>query len=75
MIVPGGGISLDGTRWIGRRPKYLLPVKVLSWLFRRLKLEMLLAAHDAAIAERKDALARRRAKSWRPCLRHWSMAD
>src|SRR4029077_11811797 len=41
------GISLDGTRWIGCRPKYLLPVKVLSRLFRRLKLEMLLAAHDA----------------------------
>jgi hypothetical protein len=34
-------------RWIGCRPKYLLPVKVLSRLFRRLKLEMLLAAHDA----------------------------
>ena len=47
MIVPGGGISLDGTRWIGCRPKYLLPVKVLSRLFRRLMLEMLLAAHDA----------------------------
>ena len=46
MIVPGGGISLDGTRWIGR-PNYLLPVKVLSRLFRRLMLEMLLAAHHA----------------------------
>src|ERR1700731_3857193 len=39
MIVPGGGISLDGTRWIGCRPNYLLPVKVLSRLFRRLMLE------------------------------------
>jgi len=47
MIVPGGGISLDGTRWIGCRPKYLLPVKVLSRLFRRLMLEMLFAAHGA----------------------------
>jgi putative transposase len=47
MIVPGGGISLDGTRWIGCRPNYLLPVKVLSRLFRRLMLEALLAAHDA----------------------------
>ena len=47
MIVPGGGISLDGTRWIGCRSNYLLPVKVLSRLFRRLMLEMLLAAHDA----------------------------
>ena len=47
MIVPGGGISLDGTRWIGCRPNYLLPVKVLSRLFRRLMLQMLVAAHDA----------------------------
>jgi hypothetical protein len=47
MNVPGGGISLDGTRWIGCRPNYLLPVKVLSRLIRRLMLEMLLAAHDA----------------------------
>jgi hypothetical protein len=47
MIVPGGGISLDGTRWIGCRPNYLLPVKVLSRLFRRLMLEMLVAANDA----------------------------
>ena len=47
MIVPGGGISLDGTRWIGCRPNFLLPVQVLSRLFRRLMLEMLLAAHDA----------------------------
>ena len=45
MIVPGGGISLDGTRWISCRSNYLLPVKVLSRLFRRLMLEMLLAAH------------------------------
>jgi hypothetical protein len=45
MIVPGGGISLDGTRWIGCRSNYLLPVKVLSRLFRRLMLEMLLTAH------------------------------
>src|SRR6202795_4338037 len=47
MIVPGGGISLDGTRWIGCRPNYLLPVKVLSRLFRPLMLEMLVAAHAA----------------------------
>ena len=47
MVVPGGGISLDGTRWIGCRPDYLLPVKVLSRLFRRLMLQMLVAAHDA----------------------------
>ena len=45
MIVPGGGISLDGTRWISCRPGFFLPVRVLSRLFRRLVLEMLAAAH------------------------------
>jgi hypothetical protein len=34
MIVPGGGISLDGTRWVSSRPGFLLPVRVLSKLFR-----------------------------------------
>jgi hypothetical protein len=47
MIVPGGGISLDGTRWISCRPGFFLPVRVLSRLFRRLFLERLLAAHQA----------------------------
>src|SRR5262249_25944252 len=41
MIVPGGGFSLDGQRWISCRPSYLLPVEVLSALFRRLFLEKL----------------------------------
>jgi hypothetical protein len=36
MIVPGGGISLDGTRWVSCRPGFLLPVRVPSRLFRRL---------------------------------------
>ncbi|WP_292338145.1 transposase [Mesorhizobium sp.] len=36
MIVPGGGISLDGTRWVSCRPGFFLPVRVLSKLFRRL---------------------------------------
>jgi hypothetical protein len=48
MIVPGGGISLDGERWVGCRPGFFLPVRVLSRLFRRLFLEMLAAAHDAS---------------------------
>jgi hypothetical protein len=48
MIVPGGGISLDGTRWIAcRRPRFLLPARVLSKLFRGLMLDKLLAAHAA----------------------------
>ena len=46
VIVPGGGISLDGTRWISCRPGFFLPVRVLSRLFRRLFLETLVAAHD-----------------------------
>src|SRR5271167_2355652 len=47
MIVPGGGISLDGTRWVSCRPGFLLPVRVLSRLFRRLFLAKLVAAHKA----------------------------
>ena len=47
MIVPGGGISLDGSRWITKRPRFLLPVRVLSKLFRRLMIEKLVAAHAA----------------------------
>jgi Putative transposase/Transposase zinc-binding domain len=47
VIVPGGGISLDQTRWISCRPGFFLPVRVLSRLFRRLFLENLVAAHGA----------------------------
>ena len=47
MIVPGGGISLDGERWISSRPAFLLPVRVLGKLFRRLFLTRLIALHDA----------------------------
>jgi hypothetical protein len=47
MIVPGGGISLDGTRWVRCRPGFLLPVRVLSRLFRRLFLAALADAHTA----------------------------
>ena len=47
VIVPGGGLSLDGTRWIGCRPGFFLPVKVLSRLFRRLFLEGLVRLHKA----------------------------
>ena len=48
-VVPGGGVSLDGKRWIACRPEFFLPVRVLSRLFRRLFLELLRAAF-----ERKD---------------------
>jgi Putative transposase/Transposase zinc-binding domain len=47
MIVPGGGISADGSRWISCRPKFCLPVRILSRLFRGLFLAKLRAAHQA----------------------------
>jgi len=47
MIVPGGGIARDGTRWISSRPAFLLPVRVLGKLFRRLFLTGLVALHAA----------------------------
>jgi hypothetical protein len=46
MIVPGGGISLDGQRWVSCRPGFFLAVRVLSRLFRRLFLAKLTAAHN-----------------------------
>jgi hypothetical protein len=67
MIVPGGGISLDGRRWISCKPDFFLPVRVLSALFRRLMLQKLAAAHaagrlafhgaDARLAERRGKLS------------------
>jgi hypothetical protein len=47
MIVPGGGVSLDGRRWVSSRPAFLLPVRVLGALFRRLFLTRLIELHDA----------------------------
>ena len=41
FVVPGGGISSDGTRWIACRPGFFLPVRVLSRLFRGLFLAYL----------------------------------
>ena len=70
MIVPGGGIALDGTRWVSSRPAFLLPVRVLGALFRRLFLTRLMALHDAgrlAFFGTMTALADRRA-----FLRHLS---
>src|SRR3546814_11454027 len=46
MIVPGGGLSRDGTRWISARPAFLLPVRVLGALFRRLFLTRTRALTD-----------------------------
>ena len=57
MIVPGGGFSRDGHRWVSGRPRFLLPVPVLSRLFRGLFLAKLRAAHQAG----------RPQVFWRPC--------
>ncbi len=46
-VVPGGGISPDGARWIGCRPGFFLSVRVLSRLFRRLFLEALHKSFEA----------------------------
>jgi hypothetical protein len=47
MIVPGGGLSMDGSRWVTAKPRFFLPRHVLSDLFRGLLLAKLLAAHAA----------------------------
>ena len=70
MIVPGGGLSHDASRWISSRPAFLLPVRVLGKLFRRLFLTRLAALQDAgrlAFFGRLAHLADRRA-----FLRHLS---
>ena len=46
-VVPGGGIALDGRRWIACRPGFFLPVKVLSRRFRKLYLRYLGRAYAA----------------------------
>lgn len=46
-VVPGGGISPDGKRWIPCRRNFFLPVRVLSRLFRRLFLQALRKAFAA----------------------------
>jgi len=47
VIVPGGGLSANGTQWIACRSGFFLPVKVLSKLFRRLLVEGLIRLHKA----------------------------
>ncbi len=63
-LVPGGGLSKDGTRWIGCRPGFFLPVRVLGKLFRGKFLHQLRAAFDRGelgfhgrLAELKDRAA------------------
>ena len=46
-VVPGGGISLDGSRWVACRPRFFLPVRVLSRRFRKVYLRYLQQAYAA----------------------------
>src|SRR5215813_5485920 len=47
MIVPGGGLSFDGARWVASRSNFLVHVNVLASLFRGKMLVMLMRAHAA----------------------------
>ena len=47
MIVPGGGLSLDGTRWVAARSNFLVHVTVLARLFWGKMLVMLMHAPHA----------------------------
>jgi hypothetical protein len=82
MIVPGGGFSLDGQRWVTCRPRFFLPVRVLSRLFRRLVLEKLVAVHAAGELQffgKHAVLASTRPSPpiWRHCAtaNGWSIAS
>jgi hypothetical protein len=64
MVVPGGGISLDRERWVSSRARFLLPVRVLAKLFRRLflaKLQQLHASGRLQFFGRRADLSDRRA--------------
>ena len=63
FLVPGGGLSPDGTRWISCRRGYFLPVEVLSCLFRRLFIEALQKANAAGQLQFFSALAQLKEKS------------
>src|SRR6516225_4367939 len=68
-IVPGGGLSPDGERWIARQNGFFLPVRVLSRLFRHLFLQGLEAMHAADELQFFADLGKlKRAKAWRAYL-------
>jgi hypothetical protein len=71
-IIPGGGLSPDGERWVACKPGFFLPVRVLSRLFRRLFLEALDAAYQAGrlqcFGEHADLAEPNRFKAWLAAL-------
>ncbi len=56
-VVPGGGLPLDGKRWVACRPGFFLPVQILSRLFRRLFLARLKDTFDAGALRFFSSLA------------------
>lgn len=72
-VVPGGGLSLDGKHWVHCRKGFLLPVRVLSRLFRRLFLEQLMATYEQGnlqfFGEHQDLKDERVFKEWLRPLR------
>lgn len=58
VVVPGGGLSQNGGRWISCRPGFFLSVKILSRLFRRLFLEGLAKLHQTGKLQFFDDLAK-----------------
>lgn len=44
-VIPGGGISLDGKRWVSSRKSFIFPVRVISRLFKRKFLSYLNSAY------------------------------
>ena len=80
MIVPGGGFSLDGKRWVCCRPRYLLPVPVLSSLFRRLLLPPPLiqpASCSSSASMPSSAMRKPSPPTWHHCATAsgWSTAS
>lgn len=68
-IVTGGGLSLDGERWVSTRPDFLLPVRVLGALFRGKLLARLQKAHDDGALRFDGAVAALADRAVFGCLR------
>lgn len=56
-VVPAGGIAMDGSRWIRCHPKFFLPVRVLSRVFRGKLLDFLRDAYDKGKLQLRGELA------------------
>jgi hypothetical protein len=75
-VVPGGGLSPEGTRWVPCRPNFFLPVRVLSRLFRRLFLESLQRAFDSGKLQFFHALESLRDRhTFVPLLDRWKAGE